>query len=74
MAFAVDANVLVTCQILKKGESGPETINLVNAPGVVKKASVFPDAPAKNMYHVQTSHGTHFVSESKLAAAPPAEP
>jgi len=72
--FKVNDEVLVTCQVLRKHpQTGvPETINLSGEAGVVKKASTFENAPAKNTYHVQTQYGVHFVNETKLAPKPPA--
>lgn len=72
MAFKKNDNVLVTASILRKNpETGePETLNLTNEDGVVKKASTYKNKPEKNQYHVKTQYGVHYVNETKLVVAP----
>jgi len=72
MAFKKDDNVLVTAPVLRKNpETGvPETLNLTDEPGVVKKAQTYKGKPEKNQYHVKTQYGVAYANESKVTAAP----
>ena len=72
MAYKKDDAVLVTATVLRKhpttGE--PESLNLTDEPGTVKKAQTYKNKPEKNQYHVTTQYGTHYLNETKLSAAP----
>lgn len=72
MSFKKDDLVLATVKVLRKNpdDGSPETLNLVNEDGVIKRAKVYKDAPIKNTYWVKTQFGVHVLNEAKLVAKP----
>ena len=69
MAYKKNDKVLLTASVLRKNpKSGkPETLNLVDELGTIKKVQLYKKQPEKNQYHVETKYGVTFVNESKLA-------
>ena len=72
MAFKKNDKVLVTASVLRKNKvtKKPETLNLNEEDGVIKKAQTYKNKSGKNQYHVETQYGVHYVNESKLQPKP----
>lgn len=74
MAFKKDDVVLATAKVLRKNpDTGqPETLNLADEQGTVKKARTYKNAPEKDTYWVQTQYGVSVLNGKNLVIKPAA--